>query len=430
MKFVTFITFSLFLFSVTVFSQKTIKHTVVQGESIYSIAKKYNVTESDIYELNPKSKGAILQLNTVLIIPNDKKNKSKSVDKPSKKNADVYEIQSGDSFYSIAKNNNITVKELKKFNPGVNPNKLQIGDIINLKKNKKSNSSNSESSQDNNSQNNSEYHIVSKGETLSKIAKKYNLKLNELIAFNNLTDSNIQIGQKIYLKKGFVLNNNNPIDNTDIEVVSDDDIEEADDSGEITHLVLKGETLSSVARLYNMKLGQIKELNPRVGDNLSIGHKLIIKKGKVTSVIVEEDIVEEAAPMSDENLSKADRLIAIASENIGTRYRGGGKSQGGFDCSGLMCYTFEQLEINLPRNSASQSEIGKKIKRKNAQKGDLIFFTTNGRGTINHVGMITEVYDDDIKFIHSSVSSGVIISSINEAYYSKRFKKVVRVLND
>ena len=77
MRFVTFITFFLFLFNVTVFSQKTIKHTVVQCESIYSIAKKYNVTESDIYELNPKSKGAILQLNTVLIIPNDKKNKSK-----------------------------------------------------------------------------------------------------------------------------------------------------------------------------------------------------------------------------------------------------------------------------------------------------------------------------------------------------------------
>ena len=194
--------------------------------------------------------------------------------------------------------------------------------------------------------------------------------------------------------------------------------------------MLKGETLSSVARQYNMKLAQIKELNPRIGDGLSIGHKLIIKKGKVTSVVVEEDIIEEAAPMSNENLSKAEQLIAIASENIGTRYRGGGKTQGGFDCSGLMSYTFEQLDITLPRSSSSQSEIGKKIKRKNAQKGDLIFFTTNGRGTINHVGMITEVYDDDIKFIHSSVSSGVIISSINEAYYSKRFKKVVRVLND
>ena len=429
MKFVTVIAFFLLLFSGFVFSQKTLKHTVVAGESIYLIAKKYNVLESDIYELNPKSRGAILQLNSVLLIPNDKKNKPKLVGQPSKKPSEGYEIQSGDSFYTISKNNNITLEELKKFNPNINPNQLQIGVLINLKQNKNATSITSESSKDNN-QPNSDYHIVSKGETLSKIAKKYNLKLNELLVINNFSDSNIQIGQKIYLKKGFVLNIDKPIVNSDNSVESDDDIEEADDSGEITHLVLKGETLSSVARQYNMKLAQIKELNPRIGDGLSIGHKLIIKKGKVTSVVVEEDIIEEAAPMSNENLSKADQLIAIASENIGTRYRGGGKTQGGFDCSGLMSYTFEQLDITLPRSSSSQSEIGKKIKRRNAQKGDLIFFTTNGRGTINHVGMITEVYDDDIKFIHSSVSSGVIISSTNEAYYSKRFKKVVRVLND
>ena len=102
-----------------------------------------------------------------------------------------------------------------------------------------------------------------------------------------------QLFLKVYLKKGFVLNIDKPIVNSDNSVESDDDIEEADDSGEITHLVLKGETLSSVARQYNMKLAQIKELNPRIGDGLSIGHKLIIKKGKVTSVIVEEDIVED-----------------------------------------------------------------------------------------------------------------------------------------
>ena len=77
MKLFQTITFFLFFCSGVVFSQKTIKHTVVSGESIYSIAKKYDVSESDIYELNPKSKGTLLQLKTVLLIPN-KKTKSKS----------------------------------------------------------------------------------------------------------------------------------------------------------------------------------------------------------------------------------------------------------------------------------------------------------------------------------------------------------------
>ena len=70
MQFFKTITFLLFFISTAVFSQKTIKHTVASGESIYSIAKKYKVSESDIYELNPKVKGALLQLKTTLVIPN------------------------------------------------------------------------------------------------------------------------------------------------------------------------------------------------------------------------------------------------------------------------------------------------------------------------------------------------------------------------
>ena len=82
MRFITLITFIFICYTSMVFSQKTIKHTVVEGESFYSIAKKYNVTESDIYELNPKAKGTLLQLKTVLLIPN--KN-SKTENKKKKK---------------------------------------------------------------------------------------------------------------------------------------------------------------------------------------------------------------------------------------------------------------------------------------------------------------------------------------------------------
>jgi LysM repeat protein len=68
------LTFIFFLTTTSLFSQKnTKKHTVVEGESIYVIAKKYGVTESDIYELNPKVKGELLQLKTVLLIPSKSK---------------------------------------------------------------------------------------------------------------------------------------------------------------------------------------------------------------------------------------------------------------------------------------------------------------------------------------------------------------------
>ena len=71
MRFFSFI-FIIFFFSTTAFSQKIIKHKVKEGESISVIAKKHNVSENEIYELNPKTKGAILSLKTILSIPNKK----------------------------------------------------------------------------------------------------------------------------------------------------------------------------------------------------------------------------------------------------------------------------------------------------------------------------------------------------------------------
>lgn len=68
-----------FFFSLSAFSQKVIKHKISKGETILALAIKYDVSEKDIYELNPKAKGALLQLNQVLRIPNKKFKKKKSL---------------------------------------------------------------------------------------------------------------------------------------------------------------------------------------------------------------------------------------------------------------------------------------------------------------------------------------------------------------
>ena len=115
-----------------VFSQKTIKHTVVEGESIYSIAKKYKVSESDIYELNPKSKGALLQLKTVLLIPNknSKSKDKKEVNSSKNLSSETHIVESGESLYKIAKKYDISLEKLKELNPDVKPETIQIGDKI------------------------------------------------------------------------------------------------------------------------------------------------------------------------------------------------------------------------------------------------------------------------------------------------------------
>lgn len=129
-----------------------------------------------------------------------------------------------------------------------------------------------------------------------------------------------------------------------------------------------------------------------------------------------------------ENRTLVNNLIEKATDNIGVRYKAGGTTRSGFDCSGLVYTTFESESINLPRSSYEQAKIGKVIPLNDARKGDLIFFKTNKSRQINHVGLITEVNSDEVKFVHSSTSKGVIISSTKEPYYKNSFEQVNRVL--
>lgn len=374
MRFLIIFTVIFLCFTSAVFSQKTIKHTVVEGESFYSIAKKYKVTESDIYKLNPKAKGTLLQLKTVLIIPNKnykaenkkKKNTTKN-DQPSQ----IHLVESGESLYKIAKKYGISLEKIKELNPNIKPEAIQIGDKI----------------------------IVKASEIEVEIANEE----SQIVVIQ--TDSKNSANQE----------------------------ECEDELGNKIHTVQKGETLFKIAKKYKIKLSDLKELNEEVVENLPVGYQLIIKLGtaELAKIQPKAEIISEVKPLSLDNMSKAEFLIAKASEHIGTRYRGGGTTSAGFDCSGLMFATYKQIDMTLPRSSGSMAVgAGVKVDRNQAQKGDLIFFTTNGRGYINHVGMITEVLEDEIKFIHSSVQAGVIISSTKEPYYSKRFVQINRVLTE
>ena len=138
----------------------------------------------------------------------------------------------------------------------------------------------------------------------------------------------------------------------------------------------------------------------------------------------EEDVV-----ISTEDASYfCEQLINNAIDNLGSRYQTGGTTKDGFDCSGLMYATFKKFDIILPRTSTDMAKIGRVLERNEVKKGDLIFFRTNGKHHINHVGMVVEVTEEEIIFVHSSTSKGVIYSSTKENYYGKNFAQVNRVI--
>jgi len=133
---------------------------------------------------------------------------------------------------------------------------------------------------------------------------------------------------------------------------------------------------------------------------------------------------------STSSANLAQKIINSASENLGAPYKPAGTTKSGFDCSGLVFTTFNQFDIKLPRSSAEQSKVGTDLGKNisKARKGDLIFFKTNHRNQINHVGIVVDTKDDELQFIHASTSRGVIISSTKESYYDKAFAQLNRIL--
>ncbi|PHI31452.1 bifunctional murein DD-endopeptidase/murein LD-carboxypeptidase [Budvicia aquatica] len=108
----------------------------------------------------------------------------------------------------------------------------------------------------------------------------------------------------------------------------------------------------------------------------------------------------------------------------GVRYRMGGSTKKGVDCSGFVQLTFrEQFGLVLPRDTSRQQATGKQIKREKLRPGDLVLFRAGSTG--RHVG----IYIGNDNFVHASTSSGVIISSLNDKYWNSRYHQARRVLN-
>lgn len=120
----------------------------------------------------------------------------------------------------------------------------------------------------------------------------------------------------------------------------------------------------------------------------------------------------------------SDKIIHTALSYRGVKYRFGGATPSGFDCSGFVMYVYNQYGIKLPRTADKQFEIGSPIKsKKDLKPGDLVFFETYEKGA-SHVG----IYQGENQFIHASSSRGVTVSPLSDTYFAPRYLGARRVL--
>ena len=147
---------------------------------------------------------------------------------------EYYTVEKGDTLYSISRRFNIPIDKLIEIN-NLTSDILSIGQIIYL--------------QEKTINNDYDTYTVVKGDSLWGISRKFNIRVNELIELNNLTDNIITIGQELLVPK--------QIDNT--------------------YIVVKGDTLWSIAKKNNITVNELKELNNLTSNTISIGQVLKVK---------------------------------------------------------------------------------------------------------------------------------------------------------
>lgn len=152
--------------------------------------------------------------------------------------------------------------------------------------------------------------------------------------------------------------------------------------------------------------------------------RVVTRKSQTTKTVKKSN-----KPTTTAKPSIVESIIKNAEKYEGTRYKYGGTTKKGMDCSGLIYTAFKEDNITIPRVSSAMAKTGDWIDLKNVREGDLLFFATkkNSR-SVNHVGLVTAINGDAIAFIHSTTSKGVTTSTLKEKYWYFAFVQARRVL--
>ena len=194
-------------------------YKVKSGDSLWSIAKKYNTSVDELKKLNNLSSN-LLSVGQILYLPESKKEQD---------NNDTYIVKSGDTLYAIANKFNTTISDLKSIN-NLSTTNLKVGQILKIP-----------------SKINTSKYIVQSGDSLYKIANKYNTTVSELQKLNNLNSTVLQIGQELLIPNNYDV-----------------------------YTVKSGDTLYSIARKYGTTVSMLQDINNLSTSVLSVGQKLLV----------------------------------------------------------------------------------------------------------------------------------------------------------
>jgi len=279
---------------------------------------------------------------------------------------------------------------------------------------------------------------VRKGDRLLTIAKKFHVDTLAIKHANHMSNShNLKVGQVIII----------PGNGQKKETVKKEASQHV-----VSYKVKRGDTLNTIARKFGLTVAQLKELNHLKSNRLKVGETLIVRRpvevAKAKEVVQEEledeedEALEEGTPpaISDKWLKESSvplgkwnspyersLFVKVVKSFLGAPYRFGGDSLRGLDCSAFVRRIYQIFDVQLPRTAYEQAQVGVRVEKGELKEGDLVFFNT--RRPFGHVS----IYIGNNQFIHASSTRGsrqVRIDRLDAPYYSKRFVKAVRLLEE
>lgn len=252
---------------------------------------------------------------------------------------------------------------------------------------------------------------VQPGDTAYSLARRNGLSVDALLALNGLSSPNLQVGQVLRVR--------------DVP------------SYTASYTVQRGDTLYSLARRFGVSVEMLLAANTLPKDvMLAVGQVLRVPSAgreaarpapaspapSLSAPGVAAPVM--TAPVTGSAPSGDWRAAALAL--LGTPYVYGGTSPSGTDCSGLVVQVFAALGIQLPRRSADQAQLGVPVTPAELQPGDLVFFDTEGRGAVTHVG----IYLGDDQFVNANSYKGQVAVDhlLSDPYWAPRLLGARRVL--
>ncbi len=339
----------------------------------------------------------------------------------------VYVVKEGDSLWSIARKFGVSLRAIAELNNISIDKILQIGDRLRIPAElPHSSSSRKAEEQVKQIPTGGQVYQVRRGDSLWTISRKFEIKVEDIARVNNISlDKPLQIGDKLLIPGSGnrqVAQPQTPHKGANrLKVVREGVLVRKGPGTVYPPLakLSKGREIISLGQqgdwqkvsLSEGKIGWIRR------DMLGF---TLAKKSSASS----SKNNSSSRSSSPKGGSGSTSVVKTALSYQGTRYAYGGLSSRGFDCSGFVKYIYQKHGINLPHNSKAQFEYGKPVSENELQPGDLVFFRTRRSRGINHVGIYI---GNGKFVHASSARGRVKIDSLNEGYYKDRYMGARRV---